>query len=258
MISISAARRRGWRAALITGLLAGICSGCSGERGNERFVRRYFNVMGAVHEEWRPESTIPSKPQKRPFNVVWEVTRYRDARPTDAQRQAADSLVAQCFRAAEQQGWFDYETGLRQGYQLQDRDESHYYKWEYIVDGFMLDPERPEYLMYYETANGHELLGFMFLAAGPLTEGPQLGGPLTVWHYHIFARPVCHREGLLPVGEPLIGPQAQCAAGIQQQRSAEMLHVWLVDRPGGPFATPMFIDPKLIPDLVGQRAATRQ
>ncbi len=258
MISVSTVRRRGWRAALITGLLVlAICSGCSRERGDERFVRRYFNVLGAVREKWQPESAMPAKPQKRPFNVVWEVTRYRDTQPTDAQRQVADSLAAQCFRAAEQRGWFDYETGLRHGYRQQDHDENHYYNWQYIVDGVILDPERPEYLMYYETAGGHELLGFMFLAGGPLMEGPQVGGPLTVWHYHIFARPVCYREGLLPVGKPLIGPQVTCAEGAPRQRSPEMLHVWLVDRPGGPFATPMVIDPKLIPDLVEQRAALR-
>ena len=241
----------------IISLLAAACCACSRDSGDERLVRRYYNVLGAVHEEWRPESAMPREPQKRPFNVVWEVTRYPSAEPTEAQRLAADSLVAACYRAAERKGWFDYETGLRDGYRLQDHDENHHYNWQYIVDGVTLDPERPEYLMYYETAHGHELLGFMFLAAGPQLEGPQFGGPLTVWHYHIFSRPVCYREGLLPVGEPLIGPQATCPQGLPQQRSPEMLHVWLVDRPEGPFATPMFIDPKLIPDLIRQREAER-
>ena len=230
-----------------------VCSDCSREPGDERLVRQYFNVLGSAQEEWRPESAMPPEPQKRPFNVVWEVTRYPHAEPTRAQRQKADSLVALCFQAAERKGWFDYETGLRDGYQLQVHDDNHHYNWEYLVDGVILDPERPEYLMYYETANGRELLGFMFLVAEPLQEGPQLGGPLTLWHYHIFSRPVCYREGLLPVGDPLLGPGAACAEGTPQQRSPEMLHVWLVDRPGGPFATPMAIDPKLIPELVKQR-----
>jgi hypothetical protein len=255
----SARKQQGWRSALIISLLlVGICSACSPEPGDERFVRRYFNVLGSAHEPWQLESAMPAKPQKRPFNVVWEVTSYRDAEPTEAQQQAADSLVALCFQAAERKGWFDYETGLRDGYRLQDHDENHHFNWEYLVDGVTLDPERPEYLMYYETANGRELLGFMFLTAGPLLQGPQLGGPLTLWHYHTFARPVCYREGVLPVGEPLIGPQVTCAEGmIAQQRSPEMLHVWLVDRPGGPFATPMMINPRLIPDLIEQREARR-
>ena len=251
----TATANRGRRLAIIISLLVSICAACSREPDDERQVRRYFNVQGAAHEEWRPESAIPAKPQKRPFNVVWEVTRYADAEPTQAQRHAADTLVASCFSAAKRKGWFDYETGLRDGYRLQDHDENHHYNWEYLVDGVTLDPQRPEYLMYYDTAGGKELLGFMFLTSGPRLEGPQLGGPLTVWHYHIFARPVCYRKGLLPVGEPLIGPHATCPEGVPQQRSPEMLHVWLVDRPGGPFATPMVINPKLIPDLVKERAA---
>ena len=243
---------------VVIGLLVVLtCGGCSRDRVNERFVRRFFNVLGSVHEEWRPESAMPDKPQKRPFNVVWEVTRYRGAEPTDAQRQAASTLVAQCLRAAEQKGWFDFEAGRRQGYRLQDHDENHYYNWQYIVDGVILDPERPEYLMYYQTESGPQLLGFMFLVGDPLQEGPQIGGPLTVWHYHVFARPICYREGLLPVGEPLLGPGATCAEGMPRQRSPEMLHVWILDRPGGPFATPMAIDPKLIPDLVRRRAEGR-
>jgi hypothetical protein len=47
-------------------------------------------------------------------------------------------------------------------------------------------------------------------------------------------------------------------SSVPQQRSPEMLHVWLMDRPGAHFATPMFIDPKLIPELVKQRAARRR
>ena len=247
----AAQHRRTWHLAIL-GLLVTFVGGC--ESGDERFVRRYFNVMGAVHEEWQPESAMPATPQKRPFNVVWEVTRYRNVEPTHAQRQSADSLVAQCFNAAARNQWFDYENGLRDGYQLQDHDENHHYNWQYLTDGVVLDPERPEYLMYYETASGQELLGFMFLVAEPLQEGPQLGGPLTVWHYHIFSSPVCLKEGLLPVGDPLIKPEATCAEGIPRQRSPEMLHVWLVDRPKGPFATPMLIDPKRIPDMVKRRA----
>ena len=54
-----------------------------------------------------------------------------------------------------------------------------------------------------------------------------------------------------------VASQPAMVSSVPQQRSPEMLHVWLVDRPGAHFATPMFIDPKLIPELVKQRAARR-
>ncbi len=88
-MSRSARKQQSWRSTLILSLLlVSICSACSPEPGDERFVRRYFNVLGSEPEAWQPESAMPAKPQKRPFNVVWEVTRYRDAEPTEAQQQA--------------------------------------------------------------------------------------------------------------------------------------------------------------------------
>lgn len=36
-----------------------------------------------------------------------------------------------------------------------------------------------------------------------------------------------------------------------------MLHVWLIDRPGGPFATPMYVEPESLPALLAKRMAER-
>ena len=198
-----------------------VIAGCAGEQAGERFARRSHNLPGSVPEEWRPESAVPTKPQKRPFNVVWEVTRHPDAEPTSAQQRAADDLVERCHAAAQQNNWYRYENGLRDGYRLQDNDEYHYYNWEYITDDALLDPQRPEYLMYYESAEGRrELLGFMFLVRERLEDGPQIGGPLTVWHYHTFSRRLCHRGGLLPTGVPLSRPGDRCGEGAEpMQRS---------------------------------------
>ena len=227
---------------------------CAPENSEERFARRFYNLPGSAYEDWRLESAMPSKPQKRPLNVVWEVTRHRDAVPTPAHQLAADDLLERCVAAAEQNSWYLFDNGLRDGFRLQDNDEYHYYNWDYLTDDAILDPQRPEYLMYYETAGGRELLGFMFLVREPLEEGPQIGGPLTIWHYHVFARRICYRGGLLPTGNPLTTVEDRCLEGaVPLQRSPEMLHVWLVDRPDGPFATPMDIDPKSIPELLQRR-----
>ena len=43
----------------------------------------------------------------------------------------------------------------------------------------------------YPTAEGQKLAGFMFQTNERYDRGPQLGGPLTVWHYHVFNRLRC-------------------------------------------------------------------
>ncbi|MEU6429970.1 hypothetical protein ABZ860_29115 [Microbispora sp. NPDC046973] len=75
-----------------------------------------------------------------------------------------------------------------------------------LQDGLVLDPAQPEVLVYH---GGKTLLGAVFVMP-PGARGPAIG-PLTPWHSH-----TC----------PLCDPP----------RETDMLHVWLVDYPGGGFA----------------------
>ena len=47
--------------------------------------------------EWRLESDIPKEPRKRPCNLMWEQTRYREVAATPSQRRAAIDFVEQCY-----------------------------------------------------------------------------------------------------------------------------------------------------------------
>ena len=67
--------------------------------------------------------------------------------------------------------------------------------------------------------------------------GPQPGGPLTLWHYHVWSFRSCLLRGLLVVGLP--DESGSCERGVPTHRSPEMLHIWLVDHPLGPFSTSM-------------------
>ena len=116
----------------------------------------------------------------------------------------------------------------------------------YLTDGRVLDPERPEFLMYYETEAGERLAGFMFYQESHYAHGPQFGGPLTVWHYHILRAPMCWHGGL-PVDPPT--PQGICELGTAEIRTPEMLHVWFVEHPEGDYATSMGLTPDLIAAL---------
>jgi hypothetical protein len=76
------------------------------------------------------------------------------------------------------------------------------------------------------------LLGAMYIEGGR-ANGPQVGGSLTRWHSHLV---VCED------GKPTIagfGVQLRgfCNPATWHDRyTAQMLHVWVVPYPGGPFS----------------------
>lgn len=183
------------------------------------------------------ESEIPVEPRTTPQEVIWEVSQYpASVAPTEAQRQAAQSLVERSYQSARNHGWYDVERGKADGYAPMHNSMTHWANERYIFDDALLDPDRPEFLMYYQTPQGWALAGYMFLVDAPRARGPQLGGPLTIWHYHVWASGRCLLGGLLIVDMPQDGA---CARGERRSRSPEMLHVWLIDHPQGPFGTRM-------------------
>jgi hypothetical protein len=217
-------------------------------RVEERWARRFL----PFEARWRPESEVPRAPQKSPLMVIWEVSRFPPGTtPTADQRRAAADLVERCYESAIRNGWTDFEKALADGYKIMWGDRDHYARWEFVNDGRMLDPDRPEFLMYYGTPQGKKLSGFMFLADTPEGPGPQIGGPLSVWHWHTWTRTGCLRGGLLSVG--IADESGRCAVGQATHRSAEMLHVWLIDHRDGPFATNMSIDPMEFRELEKRR-----
>lgn len=97
-----------------------------------------------------------------------------------------------------------------------------------------LDPRHPSSLVYAISVPHHApiLLGAMYIENGN-TNGPQIGGGLTRWHSHLT---VCEH------GKPTIagfGVQLRGTcnpAAWHDQYTSQMLHVWVVPYPGGPFS----------------------
>ncbi len=220
-------------------LLSAASLGCSREDAPnlpDRYVRRFLPFQA----EWKRESEIPSAPQRYPHMVIWEASNYAPgSTPTPAQRRAADQLVERCRAAAVTHGWHDHAKGLADGFDVSD-DQRHYENREFLLDDRILDCDRPEYLMYYPGPEGtRKLVGFMFYARTPTERGPQIGGPLTTWHFHRWSKQVCTVDGVIDVGWAVDG---ECEEGVGSHRSPEMLHVWLIDRPKGPFSTSMYLE----------------
>jgi len=207
-----------------------------------RFEHRHRRIAGAgVRRRWEPARRID--PQGvRGVQLMFELTRYADrAEPDEGERARADELRQRSFDAARHRGWFDYAQAQRDGYQPTFGAPLHYVNEAFVTDEHVLDPDRPEFLLFYDTEYGKRLVAVMYLARRD-EHGPQIGGPLTVWHNHVLAKPRCLLDGLLWVADP--DEDGGCVRGSLHFESPEMLHVWFSEHPDGPFATRMELEPR--------------
>ena len=121
----------------------------------------------------------------------------------------------------------------------------HYLHAGYTRDGRILDPERPESLIYLHMTDGSwKLVGVMYRMPSPDQPGPRVGGALTAWHAH---------DNLSTANGRVVATTTtgSCARGTLS-RTPEMLHVWLVDNPDGVFSDDM--EPAALVDLVKSQA----
>jgi hypothetical protein len=227
--------------------------------GDEKLPNRFARQYLPFQPSWIPASLIPRTPQRSPQMMIWEVSDF-DPRvePTPEQQAAADDMVTRCFEAAQKNGWFTREKGLADGFLTKGSDSQHHRNDGYVLDSVQLDPERPEYLMYYKDPDRegeYALTGLMFLADEKESRGRQFAGPLAIWHYHVYTNARCWAErGLLSTG--MVDASGDCPTGGEPiHRSPEMVHVWLIDHPRGPFSTGMTLPPKILREgLVKRRA----
>src|SRR5437764_674511 len=109
----------------------------------------------------------------------------------------------------------------------------HYANVAYTQDGRVLDPNRPEALMYTPTSKGMVLVGVMYMMNVPGEFGPEPGGCLTRWHVHAN---VCFSAATFAPTSQLDEPGETCPGGEFRYIPPPALHVWFVDVPGGRFA----------------------
>ena len=127
--------------------------------------------------------------------------------PTPEQRAAADALVAE-VRSVLTRRFDAPEKAVLAGYSgvRGPRNQVHYFNREEQADPAVLDSDRPEAIVY----DGRRVIGALFIMPKVSDTGPQIGGCLTLWHRHR------DDSGSL---------------------TPEMLHVWIVENPGGPFSS---------------------
>lgn len=206
---------------------------------------RYANLYQPHEEpEWIPEDEVSLED-----NAMYEVTRYPDEEPTEEHIDEAWEVYKESYEGAEERGFFDFENAVDADYV--EVDDIHYVNEEYYLNDENLNPYQPESLVYYDVPGSSDeddkvLAGIMYHTHELEAEGEQFGGPLTVWHYHTYPGDdmYCH-ESVLNTGTELDG--YECAEDdTMKPRGGEMIHVWFVEHPKGPFSSDMgdLIDPE--------------
>jgi hypothetical protein len=149
-----------------------------------------------------------------------------DREPTADEQREADKLYAATAAAIAK--YADPEVAAAAGYNVDSMHglDFHAQNAAYKADGVVLDPARPETLVYAVAANGTPvLLGAMFEMEGIGEAGPAVGGPLTVWHAHDH---VCFSL-TPPAIAGLTSPYGFCPAGsITMPITNEMMHLWVL------------------------------
>ena len=150
---------------------------------------------------------------------------------TTEQQAAADQLVEDVKASLAR--WPKVEDAVAAGYRFIAPPfggaGAHYGNNEFVTDGIMLDPLKPENLMY--DSNG-DVEGAMFVMEAVGAPGPMIGGCLTLWHGH---NDLCWTDDMRTTGRVVgiidFGP---CPNGTLLRMTPGMLHVW-VDGRADPF-----------------------
>ncbi|MCH8985793.1 MAG: hypothetical protein IIB04_04165 [Acidobacteria bacterium] len=152
-----------------------------------------------------------------------------DREPTEAEQAAADELYAATVANAAK--YEDVARADADGYDVNAMSgrEFHAGNERYKDDGLILDPTRPENLIYAEGPDGPVLVGVLYEMSQIGVPGPAVGGPLTVWHAHDnFCFAVTP-----PAIAGLVSPLGMCpVVSIAIPITGEMLHIWTL--PGAP------------------------
>ena len=169
--------------------------------------------------------------------------------PTSAQVAAANQLGADTKGGLTRLA--DLRDAWRAGYAPHVRARlplKHYFKAAYVTDGRVLDPTRPEGLLYAHTDRGPVLVAAVYLMNRAGEPGGEVGGCLARWHVHDDLCSSDPAKGLISGARTRSG---RCPPGQVAWAGPLFLHVWTIDVPGGPFAPHIAVR-----DIFGQLRAT--
>ena len=156
---------------------------------------------------------------------------------TKAEQMRAETLLRTTIKDLPQ--FADTATAEANGYRTigdSITGDEHYINWSYVNDGHILDPNKPESLVYEMKNNKKTLVAAMYML--PFGSGfgdvPDVGGALTQWHVH---RDLCLTDDpVQKLVSTLTTIDGTCPPRTTKAGNTPMLHVWIVPNACGPFA----------------------
>jgi len=150
------------------------------------------------------------------------------------QQAEAENIVSATLLGLPQ--WADPNVALGKGFRsIGDggTGTEHFINTEYMNDDTILDPNKPESLVWDVKDGKRTLAAAMYMTkpGTPLNEVPKMGGKLMQWHIHDN---LCYTpEGKVAA---LTDAQGNCPAGLIKPQNTPMIHVWIRTNKCGPFA----------------------
>lgn len=161
-----------------------------------------------------------------------------------AQLQAALQLIDSTKAAVAR--FADERAAVEAGYEPMESEGlpiMHYVNKAYFTDADILNPAHVQSVIYYNSPRGPVLIGAMYIMPRLGMPGPEIGGSLTAWHHHdnlCFDRTTGVIVAFAHDGSSnSTDKSGTCPKGSSNRSTPEMLHVWLIDNPDGPFGSDM-------------------
>lgn len=153
---------------------------------------------------------------------------------TAKQQAEAENLVSTTLLGLPQ--WADQKVAEAAGFRsIGDggTGTEHLVNQGYMDDDVILDPDKPESLVY-DVKDGKKTLSaamYMMKTGTPLADVPKLGGALMQWHTH---QNLCYNAQGKVSG--ITNAAGDCPKGLFKPPETPMIHVWIRQNECGPFA----------------------
>jgi hypothetical protein len=206
-----------------------VLAGCAGSASRPGVAARPRVTAPTVTET----TTAGANPSNRTVSIDLSGT----AGVTSAEQHRAEKLVEDTI--ADLRRYESPAEAYAAGYRsIGDgiTGDEHYVNWSYVNDGHILDPARPESIVYEYRSGAQRAVAAMYMLpfGSTFADVPDVGGPLTQWHVH---RNLCltnNPQQKIVAG--LTSVDGGCPPGTSKAGDTPMLHVWTVPNACGPFA----------------------
>jgi len=183
-------------------------------------------------------STSTTVDQPKPYDPTKPIDLGGTPGVTPAEQHRAEKLVRQTIVSLRR---FEYPSeAVAAGYRsIGDAlaGDEHFVNWSLVDDGHILDPTRPESLVYEVRDGQQQIVAAMYMLpfGSRFTDAPNVGGALTQWHVHADLCLTNSSDDKTLSG--FVGVNGTCPAGSSKAGDTPMLHVWVVPNVCGPFAS---------------------